>query len=124
MRRELCPELNPDLNLDLNPSLYRALFTKSYRSVFRLLFAPLFGSMYESMLAQLSVPMRLAMCRQRLGGRRPVGRGVGGRIVVLRPANTTRCGADTDASVSARMIRVLITYVLSLVPVTSTLRTY
>jgi hypothetical protein len=53
--------------------------------------------------------------------RRPVGRGVGGRIVVLRPANTIRCGADTDPSVYARMIRILITHVLSSVPVNSSL---
>ena len=53
------------------------------------------------------------MGRQMLPPRRPVGRGVGGRIVVRRPADTIRSGADIDPSVYVRMIRILIMRVFS-----------
>jgi len=50
-----------------------------------------------------------------------VGRGVGGRIVVLGPADTIGCGTDIAPCVCVRMIRILITRILSLVPVSSAL---
>jgi len=58
--------------------------------LFRQLFAALFDSMLVSMLALLHVSVDSALRRQRLGGRRPVGRGVGGRIVV-EDCSTTTC---------------------------------
>ena len=48
-----------------------------------------------------------------------MGRGVGGRIVVLRLADTIRCGADIIPCVHVCMIRILITRVFSSGRVTS-----
>jgi hypothetical protein len=92
-------DLNLDLNLNLYPSLYRELFVKTHQSLFRKLFAKLFGSMFVSMLTLLSISMDPALRRQRLGGRRHVGRGVGGRIVVRNSRTTTyRRGHTTVAT--------------------------
>ena len=79
----------------------------------------MFGSMFESMFPQSYVSVCLAPRRQRQGGRRPVGRGVGGRIVALRLADTIRCGADIILCVYVRMIRILIKRVFSSGCVTS-----
>jgi len=76
-----CPDLNLNLNLNLIP--------QSDQSLFRQLFATLFGSMFGSKFVQLYVWMDSALCRQRPGGRRHVGRGVGGRIVVRDRRTTT-----------------------------------
>jgi hypothetical protein len=73
----------------------------------------LFGSLFDSMFAELLASACHALCRKKLGGRQPVGRGVGGRIVVPRPDDTIRCGADIDSCVCVRMIRVLITRILT-----------
>jgi len=77
--------------------------------------------MFGSKFAQSQASSRRAPYRRSQAPRRPVGRGVGGRIVVLRLADTIRCGADIIPCVYVRMIRILITRVLSLVPVNSAL---
>jgi hypothetical protein len=95
--RDLCLRLNPALCLDLclnlylnlNPSLFRTSFAKSFQSLFRTFFAALFGSMFASKDAWLRASSCLAPYRQRPRGRRPVGRGVGGRIVVRERHTTT-----------------------------------
>jgi hypothetical protein len=74
MRLSFHLDLNLDLNRDFYPSLLGALLKQ--------LFKTLFGLMFKSKFAQLYVSMGPALYRQRPGGRRPVGRGVGGRIVV------------------------------------------
>ena len=106
-------DLNLDLNLDLYPLLFRALFAKSYQSLFQQLFVTLFGSMFDLKNVQLQAPSRIALYRQKVPPRRPVGRPLHGRIVVPRPADTIRCGADVDPCVYVRMIRVLITRIIS-----------
>ena len=93
LHQQLHHELNLALYRNLDPSLYRELFATSYQSLFQQLFAALFGSMLKSKSKQLLAPLRLAICRKRLPGRRPVGRGVGGRIVVRHVADTTYCGS-------------------------------
>jgi hypothetical protein len=105
--------------LNLNPRLYGWLFKQLFETFFQQLFASLFGSMFESMLVWSHAPSYLALRRQRLPGRQPVGRGVGGRIVVLRTADTIRCGADIAPRIYARMIRILITRLFSSGRVTS-----
>ena len=87
--RSLHLDLNLDLNLWLNLNLDLNLIPQSDQSLFRQLFAPLFGSMFGSKFVQLYVWMDSALCRQRLGGRQPVGRGVGGRIVACDYRTTT-----------------------------------
>ena len=82
-------DLNLDLNLDFYPSLLGALLQSLFETLFPQLFATLFGSMFKSKFAPLYLSMGPALCRQRLGGRRPVGRGVGGRIVVWNGPATT-----------------------------------
>jgi hypothetical protein len=113
LRLSLHLNLNLDLRLDLHLSLRRAFLAKLLKTLLRKKLAPLFGSMFESMLVWPHAPTYLALRRQRLLGRQPVGRGVGGRIVVLRPANTIRCGADIEPSVYVRMIIILITRLYS-----------
>jgi len=124
----LCPslylDLNLDLDLDLNPSMYRELLAKSHRSLFQQLFASLLGSMFDLMYGELQALSRLASYRQTLPPRRPVGRGMGGRIVVLRPADTIGCGTDIDPCIIVRVIRILITRILSLLLVSSVLCTH
>jgi hypothetical protein len=112
-------DLNLDLDLDLNPSLYRELLAKSYQSLFQQLFASLFGSMFDLKNLQLQASSRLALYRQMLPPKRPVGRPLHGRIVVLRPADTIRCGAYVAPWVCVRMIQIRITRVLSSGSVTS-----
>ena len=81
-----------DLDLDLNPSLYGWLFEQLFETLFQTLFAKLFGSMFKSKSAWLWASSRLALYTRMLLPRRPVGRGVGGRIVVGERSTTTyRC---------------------------------
>jgi hypothetical protein len=82
MRLSFHLDLNLFLNLNLNLPLYRELLAKSYQSLLQQMFATLFGSMFDLKNLQLQASSRLETRKQRLGGRRPVGRGVGGRIVV------------------------------------------
>lgn len=92
LHRSLYLDLNLDLDLDLNPSLYGWLFKQLFETLFQMLFAKLFGSMFKSKSAWLWASSRLALCRQMLLPRRPVGRGVDGRIVAgRRSATTCRC---------------------------------
>jgi hypothetical protein len=53
------------------------------------LFATLLGSMFDLMYGELQASSRHATYRQTLPTRRPVGRGVGGRIVVRDCSTTT-----------------------------------
>jgi len=89
LRQQLRLSLHLDLNRDLNPELYlllyRELFVKAHQSLFR----ELFGSMFMSMLTLLSISIDPALRRQGPEGRRHVGRGVGGRIVVGNDRTTT-----------------------------------
>ena len=109
LRLNLNLDLGPNLNLDLNLNLGHPLF----ETLSRQSFASSFGSMFGSKFVQLYVWMDPALCRQKLGGRQPVGRGVGGRIVVRCPADTIPCGADNGPFTHARVIRLIITRVLS-----------
>jgi len=100
--RKLCPELdlNPcsDLNLNLNLNLNPA----SYPSLFRQMFAVLFDSMLKSKYAQLLALSHLALLRQKLPPRRPLGRGLDGGIVVRNSLTTTyrqtRAGTEVCAA--------------------------
>jgi len=78
-----------DLYLDLNPPPYRGLFAKSYRSLFRQLFATFFGLMYSELASHFYLLTHDFFHGQVLPPRRPVGRGVDGRIVAPIPAHTT-----------------------------------
>jgi len=82
VRRSPYLHLNLDLDLDLCPSPYRELFVKPYQPLFVEFFASSFAAMFESLFVQLRDSSRPPTNRQRPRGRRPVGRGVGGRIVV------------------------------------------
>ncbi len=86
---KLCPELNLSLNFGLNLNLNLNLNSRSYPSLFRQMLAALFGSMLESKYAQLLALSHLALRRQKLPPRRPLGRGVDGRIVVRDGLTTT-----------------------------------
>jgi hypothetical protein len=77
---KLCPELNLSLNFGLNLNLNLNLNSRSYPSLFRQMLAALFGSMLESKYAQLLALSHLALRRQKLPPRRPLGRGVDGRL--------------------------------------------
>jgi len=81
--------LDLDINLDLDLNLNLFLFLNSFQSLFQTLFVKLFGSMLKSKSAWLWASSRLAPCPQMLLPRRPVGRGVGGRIVALDRCTTT-----------------------------------
>jgi hypothetical protein len=85
----LCLNLNLNLDLDLNPSLYGWLFKQLFETLFQMLFAKLFGSLFKSKSAWLWASSRLALYTQMLLPRRPVGRGVDGRIVAGRRSATT-----------------------------------
>jgi hypothetical protein len=89
LHRSLYLDLNLDLDLDLNPSLYGWLFKQLFETLFQTLFVKLFGSMFKSKSAWLWASSRLALYPQMLLPRRPVGRGVGGRIVALDRCTTT-----------------------------------
>ncbi|MBM3331031.1 hypothetical protein FJY68_04165 [candidate division WOR-3 bacterium] len=65
------------------------MFEKSYQLLFQQLFAALFGSMFVAKYLWLWVQLCLAPCRRKQLGRRPVGRGVGGRIVVEERSTAT-----------------------------------
>ena len=82
LRSSLCPELNLNQCSDLNLNLSLNLNLQSYPSLFQQLFAALYGTMFASSCEQLFGSTRLALYLNRQPGRRPVGRGVGGRIVV------------------------------------------
>jgi hypothetical protein len=86
-------------------SLYHELFAKSYQSLFRQLFAALFGSLFELMYGWLQALSCLALNRQMLLPRRPVGRGVGGRIVVRNGRTTTYRQSHIAAGACARPAR-------------------
>ncbi|GEM_PF-1211128 len=87
--RELCPELNLNLNFGLNLNLNLNLNSRSYPSLFRQMFAALYGAMFASSCEQLFGTTRLVLSLNRQPGRRPLGRGVGGRIVVGNGLTTT-----------------------------------
>jgi hypothetical protein len=95
--REPCRQLNHGLNLKLREPLHAALhgemlvalYLKSDPSLFRQLFATLSGWLYESKYAQLLASSCLALLRQKLPSKQPVGRGVGGRIVARSVPTTT-----------------------------------
>jgi hypothetical protein len=89
LHRSLYLNLNLNLYPDLNLNLNLNLIPRSYQSLFLQLFAPLFGSLFTSKNAQLWASSCLALRRQMLLPRRPVGRGVGGRIVVWHRHTTT-----------------------------------
>jgi hypothetical protein len=82
-------DLNLDLNLDLYQLLFRALLAKSYQSLFQQLFETLFGSMFDLKYGQLQASSYPESYRQKPAPRRPVGRGVGGRIVARNGPTTT-----------------------------------
>jgi hypothetical protein len=90
---QLHQRLNSDLNLalyrGLNPSLYGWSFKQLFETLFQTLFAKLFGSMFKSKSAWLWASSSLALYPQMLLPRRPVGRGVGGRIVVGERSTAT-----------------------------------
>jgi hypothetical protein len=71
-------DLYPNLNLDLNLDLIHQLFDTLYQQ----LFATLFGAMFDLKYVQSQVSFDPESYRQKLPPRQPVGRGVGGRIVV------------------------------------------
>ncbi len=71
--------LNLNLNLNLNPQSYRSLFVSSFGALYRKKYRSFDGSVYPALSPQLQLP------------RRPLGRGVGGRIVARNdPATTYR----------------------------------
>ena len=100
MRSRLNNELYLDLNRWLHMELNREKLAKSFQLLFQRLFVSSFGSLFESTLPQSYVSMRLAPGRQRLPGRQPVGRGVGGRIVVRNRSTTTYRWAQTGHGIA------------------------
>jgi hypothetical protein len=91
--RQLHQQLHHELNLapylDLDTSLRGALFKPLFETFFQQLFATLLGSLFDQMFVQLWASTCHALCRQMLLPRRPVDRGVGGRIVVRNDRTTT-----------------------------------
>ena len=69
--------LNLNLNLNLNPQSYRSLFVSSFGALYRKKYRSFDGSVYPALSPQLQLP------------RRPPGRGVDGRIMVLLQVDTT-----------------------------------
>jgi hypothetical protein len=92
LHRQLHSELNLALYRNLDPSLFGALFAKTYESLLRQMLATLLGAMFDLMYGELQASSHVALNRQMLPPRRPVGRGVGGRIVVYGSPNTICCG--------------------------------
>jgi hypothetical protein len=82
-------EQNLALYRDLDDSMFGAFLKSLFKTFYRQLFATLLGSMLGSMLGLLYLSVDSALFRQRPGGRQPVGRGVGGRIVVGNGRTTT-----------------------------------
>jgi hypothetical protein len=86
LHRQVCPQLNSELCRKLREQVYAALFAALFAKLFETLsektLAALFGSLFALKPRPLWASMCLALCRQRPRGRRPPGRGVGGRIVV------------------------------------------
>jgi len=78
LRRRLYLDLNLNLNLRLYPALNRALFQKPYVKPNPALFHQLYGLKYRSLFNTVN----LAAYRRTQPGERPLGRWVGGRIVV------------------------------------------
>ena len=71
--------------------LNREKFEKSFPQLFQNFFASSFGSLFVWKYQQLRGLSYLVLYRQMLPRGRPVGRGVGGRIVVgFRPPTTYR----------------------------------
>jgi hypothetical protein len=97
LHRQLCLSFDFDLNLDLNldfyPSLFDALLKQVFETLFLQLFKKLFGSLFNAIHAALAFDFHLLtydfFYGQMLPPRRPVGRGVGGRIVVANASTTT-----------------------------------
>jgi len=83
--RRLNSELYLDLNNKLFAELHRDKFEKSFQQLFLKLFASFFGSLFELMFKWLLAFSCLALRRQVLLPRRPVGRPLHGRIVVPAP---------------------------------------
>ena len=82
LHRQLHRELNIVLYLGLDASLCDALLKQLFKTLFRQLFAKLFGLLFDLKYLQLQSQSYLVLYRQMLPPRRPVGRGVDGRIVV------------------------------------------
>ena len=96
----LLGELDLAIELDSDTSLLGALLKLLLDTLLLQLLATSYRSMFESMLAQLCVSMCLEPRRQRLPGRQPVGRGVGGRIVVRNRSTTTYRWAQTGHGIA------------------------
>ncbi len=86
LHRQVHSQLNSGLRRELRERLYaalhRALFVKLFETLFEKTLASLLGSMFESNLRSFLISTCAALHRQGPRGRQPVGRGVGGRIVV------------------------------------------
>jgi hypothetical protein len=121
LHAELNRELRRNLNPDLNPELLRALLAKLYPPLLETFLASLLGLILGNKLWQLNNLTYGDLYRSTQPTRQPVDRGVGDGIVVPRPADTIRCGADLIPRVYVRLIRILITRILSPVPVSSAL---
>jgi len=89
--RKLDHELYRKLHGKLLAELSRSLLSKPHETLIRRFFASLFAAMFGSLFEKLRASSRLPTHRQRPRGRRPVGRGVDGRIVVgFWPTTTYR----------------------------------
>jgi hypothetical protein len=93
LRRQVRPQLNSELRRELREQLYAALYhallAKLFETLFKKTFVALFGSLFDSKFRSLRASVYLALYRQRLRGRRPGGRGVGGETVVTNARTTT-----------------------------------
>jgi len=92
LHRQLHNKLNLALYPDLDTSLFGALLKQLLESLFRQLFATLFGSLFDSKYGELQASSRLALYRQMLPPRQPLGRPLHGRIVVSGRHHTICCG--------------------------------
>ena len=93
LRGHVYLHLNSDLYLDLSDKLFAELsrekFEKLFLKSFQKMFAMLFDLLFDLKYRLLYVSSYLVLYRQKPRGRRPVGRGVGGRIVVENGPTTT-----------------------------------
>jgi hypothetical protein len=85
-------DLNLDLNLYFYPSLHGALLKQLLDTLYQQLFAALFGSMLAALALDFKLLIFDFLGLSVLPPRQPVGRGVGGRIVVwTRPHHYMWC---------------------------------
>ena len=89
VRSQLDSELHREQRKRLHAALFDALLAKLFETLFEKTFAALFRPLFKSKCRPFQASTYLALCRQRLQGRRPPGRSPHDRIVVRSGRTST-----------------------------------